>query len=133
MSLYESQPNTRLCDPNRGVDRKYEPLAKKSWLSSQLRRADAAERVRPPSRAAAAVVDEERALDEILRLGAGPDELERALRDERLDDEVGLDQAGVGAGVEPLRQLSRAEAPQVHRQVLVEAVVDLRAIVMVVV
>ena len=36
-------------------------------------------------------------------------------------------------GIEPLRQLSRPEAAQIHRQILVEAVVDLRAIVAVVV
>ena len=41
--------------------------------------------------------------------------------------------AAVGAGVEPLRQCPRPEAPQVHRHILIEAVVDLRAIVVVVV
>jgi hypothetical protein len=37
------------------------------------------------------------------------------------------------AGIKPLRQLSRPEAAQIHRQVLVEAVIDLRANVVVVV
>src|SRR5438093_9590012 len=33
MSLNVSEPNTRLCEPNRGVDRKHDPLAKTSSLS----------------------------------------------------------------------------------------------------
>ena len=99
-----------------------------------LGRADAAERVGPPPRAAgAAVVDQERAVDEIGRLGPRADELERPLRDERLDEQLRGQHAAVGAGIEPLRQRARAEAAQVHRQVLIEAVVDLRAIVVVVV
>ena len=66
-------------------------------------------------------------------LAPGADELERALRDERLDEQLRGQHAAVGAGVEPLRQSSRPQAAQIHRQVLVEAVVDLRAIVVVVV
>ena len=70
---------------------------------------------------------------EIGRLRAGADELEGALRQQRLDEQLAGDHAAVGGGIQPLGQAPRPEAAQIHGQVLVEAVVDLRPIVMVVV
>ena len=134
MSLNESKPKTRLCDPNRGVDKKYEPLAK---MSSLLRPSavQTPQNVSDHHRAPPARLLSIRRVPSMRSVDLAPvaHKLEGTFETKRLDEELRGQHAAVGDGIQPLRQPARPEAPQIHRQVLIEAVVDLRAIVVVVV